>query len=165
MKTTFLIHRLLPVIACLLFAMAAISCQTTTPPTAAVQQPVTRKNWVKVSSQPPTYYPRGTPSDCPTDFRSGEWVVTGDNEGTRYFIPLHANGGIPRAMLLEEALAARKTDVYRSTTAEQCGEFAKTVGTIVVAPPLFMMALAGSQYGPPLEECPIDKKTFFPFDP
>jgi hypothetical protein len=108
MKTTNQIQRLLPVSTCLLFAITAMSCQTNIKPTAvAVQQPVTRKNWVKISSQPPTYYPTGVAADSPTDHWTGEWVYTDDAKGSRYFIPHHGLGKIPRQTLVHEALSAR----------------------------------------------------------
>lgn len=68
---------------------------------------VVPEHWVQVSSRPPTFYPRGVPADCPTDYRSGDWVSTGDAKGTRFFIPDSCPGRISRQALLEEALSAR----------------------------------------------------------
>lgn len=143
MKTTSFIHRVLPVIVCLLFAIASISCQTNTPPTVAVQQPVTCKNWVKVSSQPPTYYPRGTSSDCPTDFRSGEWVQTGDEKGTRYFIPLHGLTHERRSNLLYEALAARSPNMKNQIAREDASLAAKNCAAMLfyLSPPGWFVAM------------------------
>lgn len=144
------------------------SCATTptpsrTPSGIAPNQTVTVSvHWVKVRSDPPTWYPRGTRSDCPTDFRSGEWVETGDHEGTRYFIPLHVSGTISRKLLVNEALAARRTDAHGPSTTDGCRNLANTVGNIIVAPPLLIMSLYGAKYGPQ-EKFSVDKKTFVPF--
>lgn len=154
----------------LLFAICLSSCATTPRQTNAPTGPApdisvsTSGHWVKVRSNPPTWYPRGTRSDCPTDFRSGEWVVTGDHDGTRYFIPLHVTGEIPRKALVKEALAARGPDVCRPPTGEKFASFAKVVGNIVVGPPLLLMTLYGAKRGPQ-EDFTVDKKTISPFDP
>lgn len=119
MKTTARIHDLLPVSTCLLFAIAAMSCQTNTkPPTASVQQPAMRKNWMKVSSQPPTYYPNGVAADSPTDHWSGEWVYSNDENGSRYFIPIHGLGTVTRQSLVQEALSARSEKKLARIAAE-----------------------------------------------
>ena len=154
----------------LLFAICLSSCATTpqqphAPSQLAPDESVTVSNhWVKVRSNPPTWYPRGTRSDCPTDFRSGEWVETGNREGTRFFIPLDVSGGIPRKTLVKEALAARGPEVLCPAVGENSISFFKMVGNIVIAPPLFLMTLAGAKYGPQ-EKFTVDRKTFFPFDP
>lgn len=68
---------------------------------------VVSAHWVKVSSRPPTYFPRGVSADRPTDCQSGDWVETGDAVGTKYFIPVACPAGEPREILFEEALSAR----------------------------------------------------------
>jgi hypothetical protein len=55
--------------------------------------PVSSQHWVKVSSRPPTFYPRGVAVNVPTDCQSGEWVDTADAQAPRYFIPLHGCRG------------------------------------------------------------------------
>jgi hypothetical protein len=70
-------------------------------------QPAPNPKWVKVRSTPPTWYPRGTPAGCATDGQSGEWVNAGDAADTRFFIPIRGPSGIPRRILVNEALAAR----------------------------------------------------------
>jgi hypothetical protein len=77
------------------------------------------QHWVKVSSRPPTFYPRGVAADYPTDFRSGEWVYTGDAQGTRFFIPLRGIVGIPRKTLIDEALSARSEEKKRQIAADK----------------------------------------------
>ena len=72
--------------------------------------PAPSTNWVKVSSNPQTWYPRGVPADCPTDHHNGEWVYTENSQNARYFIPLHSLPQNRRADLLDEALAARTPD-------------------------------------------------------
>lgn len=76
------------------------------------------QHWTKVSARPPTFYPRGVGSDIPTDFKSGEWVSTGDAQDTHYFIPAHDCGGIPRQTLVNEALAARSGKMQRRIAVE-----------------------------------------------
>jgi hypothetical protein len=107
MKNLPSFHRIVAGLASVVFAFMAISCQTATPPAADVTKGPTQSHWVKVSSQPPTYYPRGVAADHPTDHWSGEWVDTGDDHGTRYFIPFRELGGIDRQRLVNEALSAR----------------------------------------------------------
>lgn len=154
----------------LLFAISLGSCartpqQSISPARLARDEVViVSAHWVKVRSNPPTWYPRGTRSDCPTDYRSGEWVETGDHDSTRFFIPLHVSGGIPRKTLVKEALAARGPDRHRPATGETYASVVKVVGNIVVGPPLFIMALAGAKYGSH-EKFTVDRKTFCPFDP
>lgn len=90
MKTIDSLRQLIPGLAGLISVITMTSCQTTsTPPDATrVAMSSAAAKWVMVSSQPPTYYPRGVPADFPTDHWSGEWVITGDERGTRYFIPI-----------------------------------------------------------------------------
>ena len=95
-------------LAASLCAVFAVSCQSANPPPGPQVRPApVSRQWVKVSSQPPTFYPRGVSRDCPTDYQSGEWVETGDAAGSRYFIPLHTPAGPPRRDLVNEALAMR----------------------------------------------------------
>jgi hypothetical protein len=118
--------------------MAAMSCQThTKPSTAAVRQPVTRKNWVKVSSQPPTYYPKGVAADSPTDHWSGEWIYTEDENESRYFIPLHGLEGTSRQDLIADA-QSRLSEKKRTRIAAEDREIRnrKVTDTIVYGPPL-----------------------------
>jgi hypothetical protein len=102
-------------VGCLLLA----SCQSSNPPPAP---PVTRaqasQHWVKVASNPPTFFPRGVSSDCPTDFQSGEWVMAGDPAGTRYFIPFQCPGRVPRRDLIHAALALRSDEKLQQVAAE-----------------------------------------------
>lgn len=100
-------------------ALSAVSCQLSDiPPKANPATPVVRDHWVKVTARPPTYYPRGVPADTSTDHWSGEWVDTGDDLGTRYFIPLHGLGGVDRRSLVQEALAARSDKKLAQIAAE-----------------------------------------------
>jgi hypothetical protein len=118
MKTNPSSHHLLPGLACLVLALAGVSCQTATPPAADVPKTVTRSHWVKVSSQPPTYYPRGVAADSPTDHWTGEWVFTGDELGTRYFIPFGNRGKVDRQSLVHEAFSARSDKKLEQIAAE-----------------------------------------------
>jgi hypothetical protein len=110
--------RIMPGLACLLIVIAAASCQTTTPPAADATKTLTPSHWVKVSSQPPTYYPRGVSADHSTDHWSGEWVYADDAKGSRYFIPIHGLGTVNRQSLIQEALSARSEKKLAKIAAE-----------------------------------------------
>jgi hypothetical protein len=116
------------------------SCATTTPKTV---NPVPSPHWVKVRSNPPTYYPRGTPSDCPTDFHNGEWVHTGDDKDTRYFLPLRGLSSERRTNLLHEALAARSPNMKNQIAREDTSRVAKDCATALfyLSPPGWFVAM------------------------
>ena len=118
MKTIPSSHQLLPGLACLVLTLAGVSCQTSTPPTADVPKTVTRSHWVKISSHPPTFYPRGVAADSPTDHWTGEWVFTGDALGSRYFIPFRGLGKMDRPSLIHEAFSARSDKKLQQIAAE-----------------------------------------------
>ena len=111
-------------------------------------------NWVKVRSNPPTWYPRGTRIDCPIDHRSGEWIHTEDSQGTRFFIPLHVTGTIPRQTLVKEALAARSTRKKFRNSANNCAICIQEAGNIVVGVPLTMLALYSASASSPNQTVP-----------
>ena len=96
-------------------AMLLCQCATTagTPPRATTSVTAPSHHWVKVSSRPPTFYPRGVAADCPTDFHNGEWIHAGDAADTRYFIPLRGIASDRRKVLLDAALAARAPNKVR----------------------------------------------------
>lgn len=136
-------------LACRLAALAlaaplAVSCSSTAsrfraaeaaPPAAAPVAPAGQ--WVKVRSNPPTYYPRGVPADCATGFSDGEWVYTGDAAGSRFFIPFKLRPAARRNALLDEALAARDPAKVRRIAAEESARKLRTgAGAIVAASPL-----------------------------
>jgi hypothetical protein len=82
------------------------STKTQQPETPVVSS-VVSNHWVKVSSHPPTFYPRGVPTDCPTDYQSGDWIYTEDASDTRFFIPLKGIAPAKRQALVQEAQALR----------------------------------------------------------
>lgn len=149
MKTHPLIHRLLAGVACLVFALAGVSCRTNgVPPPAVLPATVTRSQWVKVSSRPPTYYPRGVAADCPTDHWSGEWVFTGDDLGTRYFIPFHGLGGADRQSLVHQALAARSERKLAQTAKEDDEILARNIRNMALfGPPTYAGLLLAAMGG------------------
>ena len=113
--------------------------------------PVNQRNWVKVSSRPPVWYPRGVPSDAQTDFRSGEWVYTGDVAGTRFFIPFKGVPKSKRQALREEALALRsenKRNEINNEGKRNVKAAAATVALIPVAIALSPLVFAGMIYTP-----------------
>jgi hypothetical protein len=102
--------------------------------------PVSSQRWVKVSSRPPTFYPRGVAADSPTDHQSGEWVHTGDAQDTRYFIPLHGLVGVPRQTLVNEALSARSKQKVSQIAAEDRAFYTeRIVYNILLCPVWFLM--------------------------
>jgi hypothetical protein len=140
MKTITRIHNLIPGLVCLWFALTSVSCQTTSSPpkTTRIPMSMTATKWVKVSAQPPTYYPCGVAADCPTDHWSGEWVETGDDQGTRYFIPLHGLGK-KRDVLVREALSARSARKLAQVEAEDQEILSRNVrNAALLAPPAFV---------------------------
>jgi hypothetical protein len=140
-----------------LLGICLTSCATTSSrsqtatkrPPASTPKSGIDANWVKVRSNPPTWYPRGTRSDCPTDFRSGEWVETGDQQGTRYFIPLRVTGPTPRQTLVNEALAARSTCKKLRNSTDNVAICLKEAGNIVVGVPLTFLAWCGAAEASP----------------
>ena len=155
----------------LLLGIGLTSCA----PSSSKWQPATKSpstatqaasaNWVKVRSNPPTWYPRGTRTDYPTDFRSGEWVSTGDRQGSRYFIPVHVTGTIPRQTLVKEALAAGSTRKQVGIATEDCVECLKTTGNLVVGVPLTILALYGAQAATDNRVTSDDYQFIAPFGP
>lgn len=149
MKANPSLHHLYPGFACLVLAFAAISCGTTTPPSADVPKTVIRSHWVKVSSQPSIYYPRGVAANVPTDHWRGEWVDTGDEHGTRYFIPFRDLGGTARQMLVKEALSQRSERKLAVIAAEDDEILARNIRNMALfGPPvyagLFLAAMGGA---------------------
>ena len=148
MKTTDSLRQWIPGLAGLMSVIAMTSCQTTSNPPNATRVAVSTAavKWVKVSSQPPTFYPRGVPADCPTDHWSGEWIYTGDERGTRYFIPLHGLGE-KRRMLVHDALSARSEGKLKQVAAQDDEILSRNVRNMTLfGPPtfagLFLAALA-----------------------
>jgi hypothetical protein len=70
-----------------LIMMLLSSCASTMPspdaPSSSPGHPLSALNqrWVKVETNPPTWYPRGTPADCSTDYRNGDWIYTENAAG------------------------------------------------------------------------------------
>jgi hypothetical protein len=147
------LHRLLSELACLLFALTLISCQTGPVPLKAVDaKPVPQAHWVKVSSKPPTFYPRGVPASCPTDHWSGEWVETGDEKGTRYFIPFRVLG-VRRLQFVHAALSARSEQKLVEVAAEDQEIRLRNIRNMALwGPPtcagIFVAAMGGGALGP-----------------
>ena len=108
--------------ALLLSQCAPSAPSAPTPPQAAAPTVISKQHWVQVSSRPPTFYPRGVAADVPTDWHSGEWVVTGDEQGSRFFIPFQGIGATRRQVLLDEALAAVSEKKLQQIAAEDRAE-------------------------------------------
>ena len=134
----------LPAIMILPAALLLSQCASTAgkrPQTDTVV-PVSSQRWVKVSSRPPTFYPRGVAPDSPTDHQSGEWVHTGDAQDTRYFIPLHGLVGVPRQTLVNEALSARSKQKVSQIAAEDPSYAERIVYYTLMTPVWLGMAMA-----------------------
>ena len=137
-------------IICLLYAISAVSCQNTTHSAQAGPATPDRGHWTKVSSSPPTYYPRGVPVGIPTEHWSGEWVYTGDDLGSRYFIPFHgaSRSGADRKQLVNEALSARSERKLEAIAAEDREALARDVRNIALfGPPLLVGMVAAGMGG------------------
>lgn len=159
MKSNPSLHHLYPCLVCLVVAIVGISCRTTAPPSADVPKTVTRSHWVKVSSQPPTYYPCGVAANVPTDHWSGEWIDTGDEHGARYFIPFHGLGGNDRQMLVKEALSQRSERKLAVIAAEDDEILARNIRNMALfGPPVYgTMILAMMAGVPPSGEVDIHR--------
>lgn len=133
-------------------ALLSVSCQSSSaPPAPQVRQPSIGHHWVKVATEPPTFYPVGVAYDSSTDYLSGEWVEIGDEKASRYFIPLHLPGGPPRQELVNEALAMRSERKLReiakqdsSDNRESLLRFAKYSPVLV---PLNAVGMASIAFG------------------
>lgn len=152
-------HHRTPLLAAgCLCALLSAACQSSGPPPAAKVLPsAAARHWVKVSSQPPTFYPRGAARDCPTDYRSGDWVQTGDAAGTRYFVPVGDPGGHSSRALLDEALAMQTDRKLAQTAAEDgkgVGNFLKKAPVLI---PLNLLVMLGQ--GRPLGVAEFDALT------
>ena len=110
-----------------------------TPPQAAAPVAFSKQHWVQVSSRPARFYPRGVEADVPTDWHSGEWVVTGDEQDTRFFIPFQGIGGARRQALLDEALAARSEKKLQQIAAEDRAERNEERSRVLKKAPLIFL--------------------------
>ena len=108
------------------------SCSTTT--THETVNPAPNPHWVKVRSDPPTWYPLGTPTNCETDHRGGDWIITEDAQNTRFFIPFHGMPANHRKALINEALAARDADKLRKIDRENTVELVKGLVLVPLSP-------------------------------
>lgn len=148
MKTKPSSHLLIRGHACFLFALPLISCQTSTPTATEVPKTATRTHWVKVSSQLPTYYPRGMSANAPADHWSGEWVDTDDERGTRYFIPFSGLGDMNRQVLIDDALSARSERKLAKIAAEDEEILIRNIRNMALfGPPVFVGGLAAGMAG------------------
>jgi hypothetical protein len=115
------------------------ACSTTPRETV---NPASNRNWVKVRSNPPTWYPRGIPANCATSHRDGEWIYAEDLHNTRFFVPLDGLKSERRKSLLAEALAARHPAKVRRIHQEQVDHaIAGGVANVIAAP---FLALGGA---------------------
>ena len=133
--------RALEITCFLLAAVLLVSCQATAPPVARPSAPRS-DHWVKVASHPPTYYPRGVPADAPNGPGDGEWVFTGDEQGTVFYLPLRNHGKVPRDVLLAEARSARsKKRLQEIARRDRELQMEAVVGATFGLPLLFGIAL------------------------
>ena len=126
-----------------LVSMTLITSSCTTPKKSDPSThlaPSVSSSWVKVSSKPSTWYPRGVPSDHPTDFKSGAWVYSEDTLDTRFFIPVHGLPPEKRKALVAEALATRHPNTVRRNNMEEASRKAKAAGSMIVISPFLAFA-------------------------
>ena len=72
-------------------------------------------NWYLAKNDPPVYFPKGVPADCPTGHHDGVWITTGDARNTRFFIPAQHDKA---NALAAEALAGVNPDYARKRDRE-----------------------------------------------
>ena len=92
-------------VSCLLFT----SCQKRVP-TYPGPSALESGNWKRVSDDPPTYFPKGLAAGSSTQPWDGSWVNSGDEKGTRFFVPARAVGGVSAKTLSAEAHAAMTSE-------------------------------------------------------
>jgi hypothetical protein len=132
-----------PLFAAIILPAALLLCQcATTPPRVSTSALVAGGHWVQVASHPPTFYPRGVAADCETDGHSGEWVDSADAQGSRFFIPFHGLGGVPRKTLVNEALATRSEQKVQQIAAEDRNSKIKSVLLNTVFVPFYALGQA-----------------------
>jgi hypothetical protein len=90
---------IVPLILVLLSTCTLVSCQPP-PPVNALKS----GHWQQVQQSPSIYFPKEIPAAHPTTFRDGYWVYSGDQRGTRFFIPFHGTD-LSAEELVEEAQA------------------------------------------------------------
>lgn len=122
------------------------SCQS-----AKVQKTaaVDKSHWVKASDHPPSYVARGYDAASGTTYSEGEWIETGDEQGSRYFIPYKVTGPVRKPELVKEAMAARTEKKQEEIVAHNRQHLAKTVGLFVLGTPVWSaygaaLAMAGA---------------------
>lgn len=108
--------------------------------------------WNLISTDPPTYYPKGISQDAPTSYHYGEWIEAGA-EHARWFIPKGGSPGHSTSELREDALARR-------TTAQKLRRPKELAIRTVIRVPfnIIITALAGFgglMYDPEKEENPL----------
>jgi hypothetical protein len=126
--------------------LVSVACQTSGVPLPQTPKARQSKHWTQVATNPPTYYPRGVPADCDSDFHSGEWVYTENDSDTRFFIPFKGIPPVKRQALLQEALALRserkrnQIDTEGKLNATTAGAAATAVALAPVVLPVFVAA-------------------------
>jgi hypothetical protein len=113
MKATSTCIRASALAVCL--AGTLISCQTATPDVTNARD---SGHWKQIRSTPPTFFPRETPIDHPVGFEDGYWVHSGDEKGTRFFIPIR-HTDIPSDQLIAEAQACMTPEAKKSLLRRQ----------------------------------------------
>lgn len=134
------------------------SCATDTQPTNSFAKPsskvaaTTSSRWVKVRSNPPTWYPQGVDANTPTNHWNGDWVYTQDGVDTRFFIPRRGLSPERRNALLKEATAARDENNIairdraddRERTSAAINEAMKDAPITIIKVPMWILAIMGS---------------------
>ena len=133
-------------LALLLATCSLVSCQTSTAHSA-----LKSGHWRQVSGNPPTYFPKGVAADHPTGVREGYWVSSGDEKGTRFFIPVR-DTQLPTDELIAEAHASMTPAAKEELKQKQAEGKAKDVaggvasgvaGTIGAAAYIALSAFSG----------------------
>jgi len=130
----------------MLTLMMLASCQST-----KIHKYVTFDNshWVKASDHPPSYVVRGYDPTAGTTYSEGEWIETGDEPGSRFFIPYKVTGPVSKPDLVREAMGARTEKKRQEIASHNRQHTAKNMGLFVLGTPVwstYVAALAMAHY-------------------
>lgn len=124
------------------------SCQS-----AKIQKPgsIDKSHWVKASDHPSSYVVRGYDPTSGTSYSDGEWIETGDTQGSRYFIPYKVTGSVPKPELVKEALAARTEKKRQEIASHNREHSVRDAGLFVLGTPVWStyiaaLAMAGAAH-------------------
>lgn len=146
------------------------SCGSNAPgkpkPIGPVSSALHSGHWKRVRTNPPTYFPAGTPADHPTDYLDGVWVDSGDSQGSRFFIPDHGTALSQEHLVAEaqqamtpEAKAALKGKGRRIVAGDIAGKTLEGVFSVIGAMGQAMASMPSTGYYRPPKNQPTPPPT------